>query len=403
MIEWRCLVLSADGGRDWRRVYASSERQATLILLDEGLTPLEVRSGKLSLGERLAQPMGNSGGIGISNQALILTQLAMLLKAGMPIDRSLDLLREQMPRAVQRNYLAEVLTRVRSGEGLAKALACRVVFPDYVTGVIGAAEQAGALDRALAMLSERMSELASARRDLVTALAYPAAVLAATLIALIIVVTIVIPQFEPLFVGEEARLPSLTRLVLALSELLHDYGAWLLLGLASLSVALMLWLRSPSGHRTMTARPNLVPGLALRDQYLAARFATILGTLLGNGVTIVRALPLVRAALSSRRWRSYCLAIETRLREGETLAAALARDGLLPHAAIRLAEVGERSGKLAAAMGEAGRIMHASAKARTDRIVALANPIAIVGLGGLVAMLVGGVMLGIFALGEFSG
>lgn len=403
MIEWRCLVLSADGGRDWRRVYASSERQAALQLLDEGLTPLEVRTGRLSLSERLAQPIGNSGGIGLANQALILTQLAMLLKAGMPIDRSLDLLREQMLRAVQRNYLAEVLTRVRSGEGLAKALACRAVFPDYVTGVIGAAEQSGSIDRALAMLAERMTELASARRDLVTALSYPAAVLAATIIALIIVVTIVIPQFEPLFVGEEARLPSLTRMVLALSSLLRDYGGWVLLGLVSTSIALIAWLRSPIGHRTIMARPSLIPGLTLRDQYLAARFATILGTLLGNGVTIVRALPLVRVALSSRRWRAYCLAIETRLREGETLAAALEHGGLLPYAAIRLAEVGERSGKLAAAMGEAGRIMHASAKARTDRIVALANPIAIIGLGGLVAMLVGGVMLGIFALGEFSG
>lgn len=403
MIEWRCLVLAADGARDWRRVFAANERQAAILLLDEGLTPLDVRSGKLSFAERLAQPVGNSGGMGLTNQALILTQLAMLLKAGVPIDRALDLLRDQMPRAAQRLYLAEVLTRVRSGEGLAKAMACRPVFPDYVTGVIGAAEHSGSLDRALAMLAERMSELASARRDLITALSYPAAVLAATMIALVIVVTVVIPQFEPLFVGEEARLPGLTRLVLALSALLHDFGGTVLLGVVALIAAATLWLRSPSGRRTMTARPGLIPLLSLRDQYLAARFATILGTLLDNGVTIVRALPLVRTALASRRWRRYCATIETRLREGETLTMALGRGGLLPEAAVRLAEVGERSGRLGAAMGEAGRIMHASAKARTDRIVALANPIAIVGLGGLVAMLVGGVMLGIFALGEFSG
>lgn len=140
--------------------------------------------------------------------------------------------------------------------------------------------------------------------------------------------------------------------------------------------------------------------MALYDQYLAARFATVLGTLLDNGVHIVRALPLVGAALASRRWRRWTGEVEQALREGQSIRLALGRDGLLPPAAVRLAEVGEQGGRLGEALGEAGRIMQANAKARIDRIVSLANPLSIMLLGGLVAMLIGGVMLGIFALGD---
>ena len=401
--EWRCLVLAPDGTRDWRRVYALSDRHAAAQLSDEGLLPIEIVSGRLTFAERLAQPVGNSGGMGVGDQALILTQLSMLLHAGMPIDRSLDLLREQMPRVGQRLYLGDVLGRVKGGEPLASALGCRPVFPSYVTGVVGAAEQSGSLTRALAMLAERTSELAQARRELITALSYPAAVFAATIIALTVVVVVVIPQFRPLFEGEEARLPTLTRWVLAFSDHAGALAPTIAITLIISVIAARLWLLSDAGGIWLTTHAARIPGMTLRDQFLAARFATVLGTLLDNGVPLVRALPLVREALSSRRWRAYCSAVEQMLREGSSITRALSYRQLLPGAAVRLAEVGERSGRLGEAFSEAGKIMHAGAKARLDRMVALANPIAITLLGGMVAMLVGGVMLGIFALGEFSG
>ena len=408
MIEWRCLVLLPEGERDWRRVLAHDERQAAAMLLDEGLIPLDVRTGSKAISEILAQPVtlgGLGGGLGVSlsDQALILTQMAMLLRAGMPVDRSIDLLREQMARAAQRHYLAEVLTRVRSGETLAQALECRPVFPAYVTGVIAAAERSGHLDRAFDTLATRMNELASARRELMTALAYPVAVLAATMVALVIVVTAVIPQFEPLFEGEEQRLPTVTRFVLALSRILNSAFGWIALAVLIVGGLITLWLRSEHGRQAASRSRRFIPGMGVRDQYLAARFATILGTLLNNGMTIVRALPLVRRGLSSRRWQQYCTEVEIALREGQPIGRALRLGAMMPLTAIRLAEVGERSGRMGDALSEAGQIMHANAKARIDRFVALANPIAITTLGALVALLVGGVMLGIFALGDFAG
>lgn len=167
-------------------------------------------------------------------------------------------------------------------------------------------------------------------------------------------------------------------------------------------VSLWLWSRSDAALELGSQRLRKIPGMALRDQFFAARFATVLGTLLDSGVKLVPALPMVSMALGSRRWRIWCQALERELREGRAIAAALAQGDMLPNAAVRLAEVGEQGGRLGEALGEAGRIMHASAKARVDRIVSLANPISIMLLGGFVALLIGGVMLGIFALGDVA-
>lgn len=402
MNEWRCLVLLPDGGRDWRRVHARDESMAAAMLLDEGLVALDVRTGPLTFVEILNRPIGGSGQLSMADQALVLHQIAMLLKAGLAIDRAIDLLRDQMPKAAQRNWLAEVLVRLRGGERLASALECRSVFPGHVIGVIAAAERSGHLDRAFAMLAERVGELATARRELVTALTYPAAVLVATLLALAMVVLVVIPQFEPLFAGEEDRLPTLTLLVLAFTAALRSYGWLLLLLLVGIPLGLIAWARSPASAALSVTARRRIPGMALYDQYLAARFATVLGTLLDNGVHIVRALPLVGAALTSRRWQRWVTEVEQSLNEGQSIRQALGRDGLLPAAAVRLAEVGEQGGRLGEALGEAGRIMQSNAKARVDRIVSLANPLSIMLLGGLVAMLIGGVMLGIFALGDIA-
>ena len=403
MTEYRCLVVSPEGRSSWRTVDAASEKGAIARLVGDGLTPLEVKSGTIGLIDRLNQPVRLRRALGIGEQSLILTQLATLIRAGLPIDRCLDLLREQSPRPAQRDLLAQTLAAIRSGQSLAYALEQRSAFPAYVIGVIRSAERSGRLGDALSTLAERLTASAATRRALVTALTYPAAVLVATLLALALVLALVVPQFEPIFAGQEENLPTLTRAVLALSGFVTGNGLMLLILLLVLPVLIVLALRSQAGGALMVRARRHIPGLMLRDQYLAAQFTGIFGTLVGNGVTVVKALPLAREAIGSERWRRHLSEVEQRVREGATLSRALASGAFVPRTAVRLIEVGERSGQLADTCEKASRIMGDSARARIDRIVSLANPIAIVTLGGIVAMLVAGVMLGIFALGDFAG
>jgi type II secretory pathway component PulF len=403
MTEWRCLITLADGSTDLRVVQAGSTEEAFAQVTSPGTSILDIREGRSSIFDRLRQPLVAASRLGVSEQALLLTQLATLVRSGLPVDRSLDLLSDQASRPSARKVLARMTAAVRSGGGLATAFAESGVFPAYVTGVIRASERGGGLGDALAALAERLTLSSATRRQLLTALTYPAAILAATLAALAIVLTLVVPQFQPIFAGQEDKLPSLTRAVLALSNAVTG-APWMVAAIAvGLPLSIVALSRSTPGQRLLEAYGHRVPLLGLRDQYLAAQFTGILATLLGNGVRIVDALPLVRDAIGSRRWQTHAGLVEQRIREGSSLSAALTSDGLLPTTAIRLIEVGEKSGKLAETCGQASAIIGEAARSRIERIVALANPIAIITLGGMVAALVGGVMLGIFALGDFAG
>lgn len=403
MTEYRCLVIDAEGRRAWRRVEAGDERRLRAMLATDGALLVEVRGGAMGLIERLNQPIDWHWGIGIGEQALIIGQLATLVGSGLPVDRSLDLLRDQASKARQRAAVAAMLARVRAGDGLARAMENSRLFPDYAVGVVRAAEQSGRMGEALTALAARLAGAAETRRRLLTALTYPAAVMAATLVALALVLTVVVPQFAPIFAGREAQLPVLTRGVLAVADLVNRQGLLVLGAAAALVAGLWLALRATAGGAFGEALRRYLPGAALADQFLAAQFTGLMALLAGNGVKIVPALALARQATASHRWRAHLQAVERRVREGSTLSAALALAPFMPRTAIRLIEVGERSGKLAETCAKASAIIGAGAQARLERIVALANPVAIVALGGVVALLVGGVMLGIFSLGDFVG
>lgn len=402
MTAYRCLAVAPDGSLYARQIEAVSPERAADALLRDGFTPIRVDTGTPSLAELLARPVHFTRGISIGEQALLMTQLATLLKGGLPVDRALDLVRDQAPRAHIRNALAAILRDIRAGRSVASAFTASHLFPGYVTGALHAAETAGQLAPALATLGARLEATARVRQDLVTALAYPAIVLLSTVVALILVLTLVVPQFEPLFAGEDMALPLLTRGVLALSTLVNDRGAGLVITLGAAATAMVIALRLEPVQHVLDRHRARIPGMAFRDQYISAQFLGLFGTLNENGVPVPRALELVRAAVPGRRWREDIARAGSKIREGQRLSQALAQETLVPATALRLLETGERSGALAATCQQAGDIIGKGVSDRLKRMVALANPIAIILLGAVVALLVGGVMLGIFSLGDLA-
>jgi type II secretory pathway component PulF len=189
--------------------------------------------------------------------------------------------------------------------------------------------------------------------------------------------------------------------VLGFSAIVERWG-WLLLTVVLALVAGLAWTVMAQDRSPLAARfARRLPFRRLRLQYRGAQLLAVLGMLLTNGLTVVDALPLTARATRSKEWQYYLLGAERAVREGNSLSTALSREPLLPTTAIRLLEVGERGGSLGHTCLKASTIMAEAAKARIDRIVSLANPIAIILLGALVAMLVAGVMLGIFSMGDF--
>ncbi len=402
MIQYRCQVLDQSGARLTLVRRAPDEAMVLRELMAEGFTPLGVSDGPMTWAERLNQPVGGSGGGSIADQALILRQLAILVKAGMPVDRSLDLLRDQIERRASRTMLNMMLADVRAGRSLADAIESTGQFPAWVVGVLRAAETGGRLGDALTNAADRMTGMAEMRRRLITALIYPSAVLAMAVVALVVILTMVIPEFQPIFEGEEAKLPTLTRFVLDLSALGLRFGVTLGAAVIAIIALLVFWLRSTPGQDARNNRPKLFPGQQLRDQYLVAQFTGLFSTLLMNGVNAVQALQLSIDSMPSPRWKKQLQLALQAVREGELVSRALGAAPAIPRTVIRLIEVGENSGQLGETCQEAARIMGEISTQRIERIVSLVNPIAIMFLGGMVAVLVAGVMLGIFALGDVA-
>lgn len=403
MIEFRISAVDKSGRKIELVRHAEAEMECARQLMAEGMTPISIKSGSIGLMERLNKPISLGASVNNNDQALILNQLAILTQSGLPVDRSLDLLGDQLTGKKQKEIITQILSDVRSGNSLAEAMDAREIFPRWVIGVIRSSEIGGNLAHALQSVADQMKRGNETRTKLITALTYPAAVLLATIAALALVLVFVVPQFKPIFEGSEDKLPDLTNMVIALSDNITTTIPLAIMGIIILMLLLIMFLKSDRGNALRQNHPKFFPGQALRDQYLSAQFSGLMGTLILNGVNILMAFKLSKEAMNSKRWRDQLSDVETRIREGTHLSDALRLAPAFPRTVRRLIEVGEHSGKLGDTCRQASNIMQDAAVSRIERIVSLVNPIAIIMLGGLVALLVAGVMLGIFALGDFAG
>jgi len=370
-------------------------------MLGQGWTPLEIFIESRSWIDWLSQPVEFGRAVNASDGALLTEQLSVLLSSGINLDRALQLVGKQLNRPRARATIERVIERVRSGGTLGKALASEDVYPAYALGIIRAAERSGQLATALDDLSIHLRQLETLKQQLVGALTYPVIVLATSVIAVGVVLLGIIPAFAPIFEGEEARLPLLTQIVLGTSNLIvHHKLALLFLVLLCSGVLLSICIHPASRNRLLSIASR-APGYTLWRDYRAGQLLLVLGSLLKHGVTLVESVELARDVTDSARWQAYLQMVGMQLRAGSRVGQAFSLSGRMPELAIRLIEVGERSGELAAMMTKAGELLTKNAKARIDHLVAIVNPAAILILGAFIGLLILGVMLGIFSLGMF--
>lgn len=402
MIRYRVLHLASDGRLDWQFITAPTVAEAASVAIQRGLTPLEIRAGNPSLLERLNQPITWGNRIGRADLTLLTDQLAALLEAGLPLDRSLDLLHSQAAARSGRTLLHTLLGRVRAGASLADACTDSRDIPRFYVGVLRAAERSGRLAGGLRDLATALRHAETTRQQAISALTYPAIVLLMTIAALAIVLVGVVPSFEALFAGEEDRLPLLTRVVLGLSRLVTQNGGWLLTGSVSLIGALVYAMRSREVQQRLRPYLMRLPGAPLYRTYTAGRVCRVLATMIFNGVPLQDAVVLAGGVTASRSMRRLLEEVAQRLREGADLSSTLHQGGVFPVTAIRLIEVGEQTGQLAGLCARAADLLEEAARVRLERLVGILNPLAILFLGGLIAALILGVMLGIFSVNEMA-
>jgi len=378
---------------------AASEEALTQTLESRGLVVLKVTPGQ---SQSVSQSIRRSGNA--RREVLEVTRaLASLLPAGLPLARALGtasgMASGQVALAVD-----AVKGRVERGESLAAALAEHpgFFFPLYI-GLVRAGERSGDLAGAFARLSDQMEREDHLRSRLLSASIYPLLLAVAGGIAVLVLLFLVIPRFVDLLQGTGARLPRSTTLLLAFSSALRR--GWPVLLSIPVGIGLLLtWMRTTAeGGRAAAQLLLRLPSIqGLRRHALAARFARLLGTLLGGGAPLLAALDDTCESLGDPIARDEAVRIRARVREGVPLHRAVTEGALFPPLLGQLVGVGEESGQLQRFLLKAAEILEERTDRTLQRLVTLVEPAMIIVFGGLVGFVALSLLQAIYSVNAGS-
>ncbi|HEY7530760.1 MAG TPA: type II secretion system F family protein [Gemmatimonadota bacterium] len=383
-------------------VQGGSEAQAKAALRRQGLYPLEIEEraparaapGALDGLRRLRSPRGELPAFTRS--------LASFLAAGFPLDRALAMCAELVSHPRLDTAIRRVRRDVQTGRSLAAALeGDPALFDPLYSSSVGAAERAGALDAGLASLAAHLEERRELGHQLRSILLYPAVMAVVGALAVAVMMVFVLPRFADILEGAGQSLPWATSLLLGVSRTVGRWW-WAILALALLAGAFVrAWARTAEGRRSWDAALLSAPGLGtLVRKLVAARFGRSLGTLLQNGVPLPAALRLSADTLGNVVATQAVRDAQGRVREGESLAAALGRSDVLPGPALRMVAVGEETGRLEDLLLRTAELYEGEVRRDLRTLVGLVEPAMILVLGALVGFVALAMIQAVFSINE---
>jgi type IV pilus assembly protein PilC len=320
-------------------------------------------------------------------------QFLTLMKAGLPILVSLDLLIKRQRDKFLLQLLENVRERVKGGELLSDAFAAQRVFPKIYTTTLLAGEKSGNMEEVLTryIAYQRLSQ--TFRKKLAVSLVYPALLISVVSVMLVFLVTYVVPKFADLFNNLGATLPTITLVMLAVGLNAQKY-AW------ALAVALVVgiplfwrWKQSDRGAEQLDQVLLSIPLLGdIRLKYQVANFSRILATLLQGGLPLVPAMETAGASVSSRQMVNGILSATERVKEGQSLAKSLETEKIFPDLAVEMLEVGESTGALPAMLSSVAEFYEEDVQTALGAAMALIEPMILI----VMAVFVGGILISLY-------
>jgi type IV pilus assembly protein PilC len=338
----------------------------------------------------------------VSMPALLIynQEMAALLRSGLPVLQTLEMVQERQRDPLFRRTLGEVRQRVRSGESLSDAVASfGDLFPPLYAPTLKAGERSGDLETVIRRFIRYQRLMMDARKKIVSALVYPL-VLVGLSITLIGVMTVyVVPKFSAFFSGLDAELPLLTRFTMGLSSFVSDN--YLLLGVAVVLAVLAVgqWRRTATGAAMLDHWKLRLPIIgSIFHRTALSEFCRSLATLLSGGLPVVSALDVSVASVGNVYVRQKLASVMGRVREGTALNAALEETGVVPDLAVDMVKVGEATGSLDDMLTSVSDFFDDEVETRMERLLSLIEPVMLVFMGGIVAILLVSIYLPLFGL-----
>ena len=372
---------------------ASSSQAAVSRLQEMGFIPIraEEAGGAKAASPQASQPsLFSRKTVSQQDIGVVTRELATLLKAGLPLDRSFEILINLAANRRIAELLGKIRNEVRGGTSLSKALdSQRGVFTRFYINMIRAGEAGGSLPTVLLRLAEYM-ERAKALRDNVTAsLTYPAFLAVVSALAVVVLLGAVVPRFKPIFAGTGKAIPLMTQAVLWAGDAMRNYGWAMLVGLAILAFLARRHLQDPEVRFRFDRWLVTAPVIGtLFSRVEMARFARTLGTLLSNGVTLVAALNIVRETMNNA-WLAEAIGNVARdLKEGRGLGRPMMETGRFPMLAVHMIMVGEETGRLDDMLMQVAETYDHEVEVAIRKTLALLQPVMIVLMAAVIGFII---------------
>jgi type IV pilus assembly protein PilC len=397
MPDYLCKVGTASGEIVERMYSAASE---TALRADLGARDLLVLSVRRRRGFASLLPgAGPRRGKIRAKEFLVFNQeLAALLRAGMPILGSLDILIERRKNPVFRQALADIKEQVRGGASLSEAFSSHGdLFPAIYGSSLASGERSGELVSVLQRYIRYTKTMLSLRKKVVSAMVYPALLMALSLVLISFLMLWVLPKFSEFFVEMDSELPLLSRVLLGLAVFVRG-SLWVLLGIAAAAVAAFLaWKRTPAGEMQVDRFKLRLPMVgAIWQKYAVSGFSRTLGTLLAGGIPLVQALEIARHAVGVRLFQDRLGEVIDRVREGRALWESLERSGLFTEMSLEMVRVGEQTGSLESMLTDISDFYDEEIDNDLQTIISLLEPLLLIFMGVIIATILMSIYLPLF-------
>jgi type IV pilus assembly protein PilC len=396
MGQFLCRVADADGRVFSHVEAANTSEEARQKLVDRGLYVYSVQSRGGRVADLLRQKSGRQ--VGGSEFLILNQQFNTLIKAGLPILKSLDLLATRASSPKLRPVISQIRDRVREGKSLSEAVAEAGVFSKVYSTAILAGEKSGNLPGVLDQYIAYQRVSTVVRKKILASLVYPALLISVAIVIVTYLVTAVIPKFALLYRDLGAELPTPTRVLIALTVDYRFVFLGVVAAMVLAAVAVFLWSRSEEGGTAFDRLKFRLPVIGdTLLKFQVAQFSRTLSTLLAGGTPLVAGLQTASDAITSKLLRATVGQATRMVREGESLHGALASKGVMPEMALDMIEVGESSGALSPMLNSVAEFYEEEVNLRLGALVSLIEPILLIFMGLLVAFILISLYLPIFS------
>ncbi len=383
---------------------AVDEQHLIATLQSEGYIPIRVAPASsrsflgLSLGAKQTK-------LSQKDIALLTGELATLLESGLPLDKSLLVLMDLTEDNERLNKLiARVLDKVKGGASLHNAMEQQSgIFSKFYLNMIRAGEAGGSLDEVLTRMSDYLERSQELKDTVSTALIYPVILLVMSLASLFVMLTFVVPQFTEMFQSAGKALPVSTQIVVGVAEWLQSYWWALFAIIVSITSYMKFQLADPIRKKVWDGRFLKLPlaGTIITNKE-TANISRTLGTLLGNGVSILSALAIVRETVDNLVLAAAIADAEEQLKQGKHLSDALLEKRLFPKMAMQMIKMGEETGRLEEMLLRVADIYDKQLRVAIQRLLAFLEPALIIGLGLMIAGIIVSILLAILSVNDLA-